>query len=289
MTVQIPSPRKTPWYSSETTRAVFEILATTVAGVIVLLRALRDMSGKTVAAGASPPGDTAAASATTTSTSGSAALDAVFLLALVAMVLIAINGAFRLIAARKRDRDTNHAGDPKHLLAPLRVLYALVAKRKGIGTDEASRRRFRVTLHRNDVAKGEHEQCVPYVGGKTLDPREAKAIVGRRWPNSLGLVGLAIRSKDQPKRVALSEKVCDVDSYVQELVDLYGYTEEQARQLQPVRLDALAIPLQSDGQVIGVVYADSSDRNFFDNETIDLCILICGAITQHILTTYTKG
>jgi putative methionine-R-sulfoxide reductase with GAF domain len=56
-----------------------------------------------------------------------------------------------------------------------------------------------------------------------------------------------------------------------------------------MRLDALAIPIQSEGQVIGVVYADSSERDFFDQETVDLCIQISGAITQHILTTYIQG
>jgi len=256
MRARIPGPTTTPFYASETVRAVAEIIVALLAGTSVVWKA-------------STVGNEIGALA----------------LAIVAIPLIAINGVLRLIAARRKDRDASDRSDPKHLLAPLRVLYALVARKKHLGPDDANKQRFRVTLHRHlEDPINMHEQCVPYVGGKMID---AKKIVGRRWTNHCGIVGKVIRS-GKVQRTPLGEHVDDGDKYVAELVDLYGYTEDQARQLQPMRLDSLAIPIVSDGQVIGVVYADSTDRNFFDHDTIELCIQISGAIAQHIEMTYTR-
>ncbi len=256
MTAKIPGPTKTTWLSSETTRARFEIAATLVAGASVVYKATVDKASSGI-------------------------LD----FAVAALVLILINGLFRHAAARRKDREAQDRNDPQHLLAPLRVLYAIVANQKQLGGDEAGRLIFRVTLHRNLPNPGEHQQVVPYVGGRQIDP---KKVVGRTWLNHCGLVGLAIRNRDL-RRVALGPHVDTEDKYVKELIDLYGYTEDQARQLQPMRLDALAIPIKLDGQVLGVVYADSSQRNFFDDATVNLCVLVSAAITQHIETTYTGG
>lgn len=257
MKAKIPGPANSPWYLSETTRAIGEIVAAVMAAVMLVLKTKADQS----------------------------ASDAYLVMTIVGLALLAANGVGRVVAAVRKDRETADRRDPLHLLGPLRVLYAVVAKQKQVAPDDNGRHMFRVTLHRHLEATGEHEQVVPYVGGKQLD---SKAVVGRAWPNHCGLVGLVVR-KGEPKRVQLGPHVDTEAKYVAELVDLYGYTEEQARQLQPMRLDALAIPIKSDGHVVGIVYADSSERNFFDDDIVNLCIQLASAIAQHIESTYTGG
>ena len=249
MKAKIPGPTKMPFYVAETPRTIVEVIAALLAGSSVVWKATTDGLG-------------------------------ILILAIVALGVLVMNSGLRLLGARAKDREAHERGNPMHLMAPLRVLYALVAQRKGLVADD--KLRFRVTIHR--CLDGMHEQCVPYVGGRDLAPR---TVVGRTWRNQCGLVGKVIRS-GKMQRTPVGKHVDSYDRYVDELVDLYGYTHDQARQLQPMRLDAVALPLLSEGQVIGVMYADSSDRDFFDATTLDLCIQTSSAFAQHIEMTYTQ-
>lgn len=253
MTARIPTPTPTPWLHREQPRAWIELIGVLIAGASVVWKASSDPAGI-----------------------------GILYLAILSLSIVVVLGIFRIKIAAKKDRESGDRLDPQHLLAPLRVLHALVAQKKGITNDPVGRKRFRVTLHATLDASNEHQQVVEYVGG---EGRKTKDVVGRKWPNACGLVGMATRGKAM-KHMELGAHVDTPEKYLAELVSLYGYTVEQARLLQPDRYDALAIPIQSEDQVIGVMYADSSDRNFFDDETVDLCILISSAITQHVEKIY---
>jgi hypothetical protein len=60
------------------------------------------------------------------------------------------------------------------------------------------------------------------------------------------------------------------ESFVDEMVQEWGYTVEEAQRLTPGRNSWLSCPITStgDGPVIGVVYLDSAIAEFFDNEDL---------------------
>lgn len=90
------------------------------------------------------------------------------------------------------------------------------------------------------------------------------------------------------KQFVSAKHVTNEAEYYEELSDLFGYDLDEARKLQPMRLSSIAIPIASDSQVIGVIYCDSSERDFFDEETIDLCVQISTAVAHHIDQTYRR-
>lgn len=259
--VRLPSAKQRSWHTLETTRSISETAASIIAGSVAIVAAVDAYK------------------------ENNAAKLFVAMGAVLAMGFSCWNGLLRYLAARKKDQEGADLSHPMHLLAPLRVLYALVAQRKQLTDDEAGRNRFRVTLHAHDDAAGMHEQIVPYVGGKRLPDN---AVVGRRWPIRCGIVGQVIRSRTT-KLAPISEKVSNEQRYRAEMIEIYGYTDEEALALQPMRMEVLAIPIiGDDGQVIAVVYADSAERNFFDQDTLDLCVTITTAIASHIQRTYAR-
>lgn len=261
MKVRLPSVGRTSWYARELPRAVGEIVASIAPASVAVIAAID----------AHRAGDRAKLVAA--------------IGAAVSLAFVVWNGIARLLAARQKDRDAADLSHPMHLLAPLRVLYALVAQKKRIADDDAGRLRFRVTLHSHDDAHGMHEQIVPYVGGRKLPD---DAVVGRRWSTRCGIVGQVIRSRTA-RHVPTSEHVRDEQSYRRDLVELYGYTEDEAYKLQPMRLDVVAIPIAGlDGQIVAVLYADSSERGFLEGDIAELCVTVSVALTEHIHKTYEK-
>ena len=187
------------------------------------------------------------------------------------LVLVAI---FSVAIAHREDAETKKRKDPLLLQGPLELLLATVKRKKQLVT-EADLQKFRATIHR--VVGDEHEQVVPYVGWSADDPGRQS---GRKSNNATGLVGLVIRTQTAVGQNAaptavhaqVNPGVVDADGFWRELSRTYGYTIEEARSRAPMRLSSLAITIIGRQGLVGVVYCDSSDRDFFDAELSNVAI-----------------
>ena len=196
-----------------------------------------------------------------------------------------ISACHGFYVAIQDDSEIDDRADPSHLRAPLLLLDRAIRKKRNLGSAGDDLKRFRATLYK--PVKGMHIQCVPYVGWRRSGVENGG--MGRSWPNNCGLVGKAIRrdGEREPLRSRMPESVQNEDQYYEALRDTWGYTTKDARAHAPMRLASLAVPI-TDGneqgglKVIGVVYCDSSDRDFFDEETVELCVLTAEAIADHV-------
>jgi len=205
--------------------------------------------------------------------------------AIVGFSWAAISQGHALYVAISEDAEARNRSDPHHLRAPLLLLEQVIRRRRGIGQNEEDKR-FRATLLK--VTEDEYIQCVDYVGWNEQGSRgRLRRPAGRRWQRNCGFVGEVLRSRTKEPRVfKMPEDTKTIEQYRDQLVKL-NYEIEEAEQIAPWRLACAAIPIvdryTAGGKVIGMVYCDSSDREFFDDaETLELCVLTAIAITDHI-------
>lgn len=96
--------------------------------------------------------------------------------------------------------------------------------------------------------------------------------------------GGAARTK--PQICKMPETITTAEQYWESLRDSWGYTMEQARNHIPMRMSSVAIPvvdsIGQDARVLGVLYCDSSDREFFDAEIVELCGLAALALSAQL-------
>lgn len=196
-------------------------------------------------------------------------------------------GAIGLAIARRQDKEVRPAESV--FVCALHVLYEVVRKRKNLtGYDDP---RFRVTLHR--VGREHHEQYTPYVGWRSRD-KERHPGRRRRWLNSVGLVGWAVRMFRTAGHSSQPLYVADVDDSrktPQEvraaLVNLYGYTNEQARELSADRLSSMVVLILDDGgEPVAALYCDSSERRFFCYEVQEAALTAGIGIASFVRLKY---
>jgi hypothetical protein len=189
--------------------------------------------------------------------------------------------------AFREDSETADRSDPYHLRAPLVLLDHAIRRRRKLGTSGDDLKKFRATLHK--PMKGRHIQCVPYAGWQ--QPGVPDGGVGRRWSNRSGLVGQIIRRDSGALREPLISKMPETVKNESDFYDVlnktWSYDGPEARAHAPMRLSSMAVPI-TDGdertglRVIGVVYCDSTERDFFDEEIQELCVLTAHAIAEHL-------
>ena len=195
-----------------------------------------------------------------------------------------LTGLAKTVRAYSLDKKQAQEHSPGDLRGAVHVLYALLCKVGSI--TEPGSKKVRITIHK--VVEKAHsvedpewlEQVIPYVGGEGGRP-------GRRFPIRSGIIGLAVR--DQALYVGLRENN-DYLAFVKELVQKWGYTEQDARRLSNDRFSWMAIPIfgkqDSKSVVIGVVFLDSDDRDFFTGEVKQLIITACAGIAAYIDERY---
>ncbi len=208
--------------------------------------------------------------------------------ALGALIWTIVVALYKFVVATSKDREHEELQSPKPLLGPLHVLHEQIRLRKNLQDSADDRRKFRATLYRID---GEyHEQCVSYVGYSSHDPKRVPG-PKRRWPNACGLVGKAIRLEEiGPLHAVVGQTIDTADQFVQHLMDSYGYTREQAESCEKMRMSSLVIPIVDasgpTGKPIGVMYCDSSERNFFDKDTQELALASAMGMAKLINVLY---
>lgn len=161
---------------------------------------------------------------------------------------------YRFFVAAADDRDHPTASSPDDLLAVMHVLYERVRRaHNGALRPE----RFRMTLHRVDGEELEH--LVDYVGG--IPSSNGKP--GRRFNRRSGMIGRAAISGNPVVAERVSE---DPEAFIEEMAATWHIPREEAIQLKHDRKSWMAVPIKNkQGSVIAVIFADSNDKNFFDD------------------------
>lgn len=181
--------------------------------------------------------------------------------------------ALAIIKAVIQWRQKDAKDSPHELEGCLYTLHAIL-----LPEDQADHA-LRITVHVPQRGGKNLIQVVGYVGSQ-----RKKATAGRLTPISCGITGRAYRTK---KPVRLRRANDDVDAYIQELIEAQGFTEEQARNIDPSTMSGYAAPLLSaDSTVVGIVYADAVDRDFFSDERVTILDRACVGIARFIERKY---
>lgn len=165
---------------------------------------------------------------------------------------------------------------PHDLAGCLHALESLLTVR---GTNDPDPH-LRLTIHVPFNGGNQLQQVVEYVGDQ-----RGGGTFGRVFPAQSGIIGRALREK---KPLVASRKNTDYLNYIQELVNEWGYTPEDARRRDPATMAWMAVPLtnQQNGQVEGIVYLDSTDPGFFNDARIWLVSWACVGIARYVAQRY---
>jgi hypothetical protein len=158
------------------------------------------------------------------------------------------------------------------LEAGLDTLYSVVAG-DDIGRDHG----FRLCLH---VPDGEHhlQQLTEYIGY----PTEGRA--GRRFPIQSGIIGRAFRKREPHFAHRLNE---DPSRFINELIEEWSYSENDARKLSADRKSWFAVPIPADGgKVEAILYGDASANTFFNEHRQKLLICAASGIAAFVRRRY---
>jgi len=142
--------------------------------------------------------------------------------------------------------------------------------------------RIRATLHRSVEGETAFEQVLDYVG----DDRGGRT-GGRRLPGNAGLIAKVLAEREA---IAVSRPVANHEMYIKELQTNWGYTEEQARARDMSAMSWMAVPLEHNGQIGGVLFLDSTKPDFFYEETRQRAVIASAVgIAKFAVRRYTQG
>jgi GAF domain-containing protein len=116
---------------------------------------------------------------------------------------------------------------------------------------------LRATLHRAEDRGESFVQIVNYVGDDRL-PNTA----GRKFRATAGLAGRVLKNGSA---YSASRAAANHEAYVRELMDEWGYTEAEARARDMSAMSWMAVPLEANGKVEGLLYLDSTRPDFFED------------------------
>lgn len=221
---------------------------------------------ETVSAG--PPFLAAAVAAVKAGTEG---LGWIFVLAIASCAWLVVVGVVKVVHARRQDAAEDEARNHDGLLAALHVLHAAVAHAGKLDPEEKDRC-LRVTFHRVVPPldnSDKIEQIVPYVGGKHDG-------AGRTFHIRTGITGKAIRENS----ILIMDRQSDsFEDYQKQLISDWGYTPADAEKFTRDRFALMAVPVMDKAghDVLGVVYLDCCNKNFFASEAVKSAVLSCCA------------
>jgi hypothetical protein len=131
------------------------------------------------------------------------------------------------------------------------------------------------------VGGNELEQVTDYIGAP---PKKGR--VGRRFPANAGIIGKAYQENDAFVAQRLSE---DPQAYVRELIDDWAYPPDLARRLNPAIFAWMAVPFNDPvrQQVQGILYVDSTDRDFFTDARQEVILQASAGIARFVVRRYT--
>jgi hypothetical protein len=191
------------------------------------------------------------------------------------IVLTTLVGSFAIIKHVLAFLQKEKRHSPHDLESSLHALHAVLLVGKG---DKAFR--LRITIHTPIDHNRKLEQLLDYVGDD-----QKRQTAGRTFPVQSGIIGKAFRSK---QALVAKRKNSDSRKYVEELVEEWGYTPEDAAQRDMSSMTWMAVPLEGkDGSIDGIVYLDATDAEFFDDTKKNLVIYACVGIASYAAKRYT--
>jgi hypothetical protein len=107
----------------------------------------------------------------------------------------------------------------------------------------------------------EHLRCV------TNYMPEGRRRVGYRLPTSKGIIGKAYRFAETRVDILDDPKYDNPQEFRRYMMDLYGFTEAEARELRADRRAYLASPVLAPGNIkLGIIYMDTNQADAFSAE-----------------------
>ena len=163
---------------------------------------------------------------------------------------------------------------------------ALDALHSVIVSDRASGKHgLRVCLWEPD-GNGNLRQLTEYAGAPPKNYR------GRLSPVTCGIIGLVYRTKLAVVKVAQRSQRTDV-SFVDQMMNEFGYPEEAARELRSDRQAWAAIAIGDPDAPLAVLYLDSRQREFFGSKNgcaqraiQSACVSIAGHLARRQVSEY---
>jgi hypothetical protein len=203
-------------------------------------------------------------------------------LAFAAMLWLFVAGAVRVSRAKAKDRNLAAIESPRDLAGCAHVLHGLLCQRCGIPDHNPAR--LRITIHRvvppEQFGKAPEwlEQVIPYVGDQGGE-------VGRKFSIKSGVIGLTAR-KHAPHTMTWDGT--NPQQFIQDLVNTYNYTPQEAEHLVTYRRSWLAVPIsgKSQRETIGVLFLDSGEPALFTDEAIALVIQASFGLAKYIGERY---
>lgn len=217
---------------------------------------------------AGPPFIAAAAAAVKAATDN---IEWLFGLAVASCVWLIGAAVLKVYQGKKQDAADDEARNHDGLTAALHVLHTSVAQAGKLSTEEKDQC-LRVTFHRVVPPLDNSdwiEQIVPYVGGNHDG-------AGRKFHVRTGITGKAVRENGT---FVMDRQGESFEDYKKELISSWGYTQKDVEKVTSDRFSLMAVPVTDrDGQeVLGVVYLDCCNRNFFAPEVVKIAVLSCCA------------
>lgn len=178
-----------------------------------------------------------------------------------------------------KEKDSNNLDGLRSSLYMLRSVA--LATRRGTNVSDGG---LRVTIHLREEFQRDgvdHEQLVQlfnYVGG-------GGGGKGRIFSANAGVTGLAVQLGGV---FFFNRDSVDYEAFLEEMVKKYHFTLKQARRLSMDRNAWMAVPIKHDGEVTGVVYLDSNERDFFTHEMRKAILGVCYGIAEFIDMRWNK-
>ena len=205
-------------------------------------------------------------------------------LGIVPVVLGALGLAAKTFQGRYKDRTASKQDSPLDLTACLHIVRAALLHQQRIANTEENRAKLRVTIHEVIDESETVEQIVPYVG----QPSDPKLEVGRRHSKRSGTVGRAINTG----AIAVMHRKSDAhEDYAAEVCKDWAMPRDEAEQLAKNRWSFMAVPLLDSARgdkVSGVVFFDSSEKEFFNATMRNLAGAACTGIAEYVKARYKK-
>lgn len=155
----------------------------------------------------------------------------------------------------------------------LHTLHAFLMETVHDDTDPG----IRITIHVPTKKGDELIQVLDYIGNQ-----RATKTAGRRFKVQSGIIGLAYR---EGKVLCASRVKASHEEFVRELVTTWGYSESDARKINPATMSWLAVPLCPAGKTKAdaVVYVDSLLPGFLEqSERQALVATACDGIARFV-------
>ncbi|TWT39632.1 hypothetical protein [Blastopirellula retiformator] len=177
---------------------------------------------------------------------------------------------FRAQWKKQEDEDSIH-----DLEACLYVLHHQLMQ--AVPREARQDTRIRLTIHVPDFENSKLVQALDYVGGDPDEPTSR-----RKFNIKAGIIGRAI-TKD--RCITAKRENNDAALFFKDLTEVWGFTKAEAKRLDPLTRSWVAIPIGSPIQ--GVLYADSTCVDFFDDESVlQLFPAVAVAISRYIEVRY---